>query len=80
MGFATFQQGTTTEVTFKCHASKQKHLLEYVMINGEMNLETLAALLHTDIKYLIHVISGDSFLFGESAQRLVELFLMFFQE
>ena len=67
----------SVKVDFCNKGDKQKILIEVLTKYGEMNMSKLASVLEVSVKRLNDVCDGDSFLIGDQADSLAQLFLMF---
>lgn len=80
MGCFAEVQEPTIAVKFKCKLENQKYLIELILMQGAMDLKSLAMLLEVNVLLLSQAVTGLAFLNGEQSIRLAKLFLLYFSE
>ena len=65
------------KVNFCSKGNKQKILIDVLTKYGEMDINRLASVLEVSVNKLKDIYEGESFLVGEPADRLAQLFLIF---
>jgi hypothetical protein len=65
------------KIDFCSKGNKQKILIDVLTKYSEMDIDKLALVLGVSVKKLHGICDGDSFLVGEQADSLAQLFLMF---
>lgn len=68
---------SSVRIDFCSKGNKQKILIDVLTKYGEMDLNQLASILAVSVPRLKDVYEGESFLVGEQADSLAQLFLMF---
>ena len=68
---------SSVKIDFCSKGSKQKILIEVLIKYGDMDINKLASVLEVSVKRLHDICDGYSFLVGEQADSLAQLFLMF---
>ena len=80
MGCFTEVQEPTIDVKFKCKLENQQYLIEFILMQGAMDLKSLAMLLEVNVLLLSQAVTGLAFLNGEQSLKLAKLFLLYFSE
>ena len=80
MGCLTAIQEPTIDVKFKCKLENQKYLIEFILMQGAIDLKSLAMLLEVNILLLSQVVTGLASLNGEQSLTLAKLFLLYFSD
>jgi hypothetical protein len=65
------------KVNFCSKGNKQKIFIDVLTKYGEMDIKRLASVLEVSVNRLTDICEGNSFLVGEPADNLAQLFLMF---
>ena len=65
------------KIDFCSKGNKQKILIDVLTKYGELDMNRLASVLEVSVSKLKDICEGDSFLVGEQADSLAQLFLMF---
>ncbi|MDP1603657.1 MAG: hypothetical protein Q8M03_10380 [Legionella sp.] len=65
---------------FCSKGNKQKILIDVLTKYSDMDIDRLASVLDVSVNKLLDICDGNSFLFGEKADSLAQLFLMFLGE
>ena len=69
---------SSVKIDFCSKGNKQKILIDVLTKYGEMDINRLASVLQVSVNRLKEICEGDSFLVGEPADSLAQLFLIFF--
>jgi hypothetical protein len=69
---------SSVKIDFCSKGKKQRILIDVLTKYGETDISRLASVLGVSVKRLKDVYEGDSFLVGEQADSLAQLFLIFF--
>lgn len=67
-------------IDFYRKRNNQKISLDILKIYGNMDIDTIAAALEVPVQRVYDICNGDSFLVGNKADNLAQLFLMFLAE
>ncbi len=68
---------SSVKIDFCSKGNKQKILIDVLTKYGEMDITKLASVLEVPVKKLKDIYEGESFLIGEQADSLAQLFLIF---
>lgn len=68
---------SSVKIDFCSKGNKQKILIDVLTKYGDMDINRLALILEVPVKKLKNICNGNSFLVGEQADTLAQLFLMF---
>jgi hypothetical protein len=68
---------SSIKIDFCSKGNKQKILIDVLTKYGELDMNRLASVLEVSVAKLKDICEGDSFLVGEQADTLAQLFLMF---
>lgn len=73
-------QESSIKIDFCSKGNKQKILIDVLTKYGELDMNKLALVLEVSVTKLKDICEGDSFLVGEQADSLAQLFLMFLEK